>query len=64
MNRFVLKNSLIKKIHISLFNKKIIKIRSQSYTLETVSLSKTILFLSMEGVYVKFNECYHIGKPS
>ena len=51
MNRFVLKSTFIKiyiyHVPINIF----IQIRSRSYVLETVLLSKTILFLSMEGVY-------------
>jgi hypothetical protein len=50
MNRFVLKNTFIK-IYIYHFSTNIfIKIRSQSYALETVSLSKTTSFTDLEGV--------------
>jgi hypothetical protein len=60
MNRFVLKNTFIK-IYIYHFSTNIfIKIRSQSYALETVSLSKTTLFLSAEGVlcyWCPFSAC-------
>jgi hypothetical protein len=53
MNRFVLKNTFIK-IYIYHFLINIfIKTRSQSYTLETVSLSKTTSFSSTEGVQVR-----------
>jgi hypothetical protein len=49
-NRFVLKSSFIKiytyHFRINIF----IKIRSQSYVLETVSLSKTIWIINMERV--------------
>jgi len=50
MYRFVLKNIFIK-IYIYHFLINIfIKISSQNYTSKTVSLSKTTLFLSIEGV--------------
>ena len=50
MYKFALKNTFIK-IYIYHFLINIfIKINSQSYALETVSLSETILFFSMEGV--------------
>jgi hypothetical protein len=49
MNRFVLKNTFIK-ICIYYFSINIfIKIRSQSYTSKTVSLSKTTSFTNVEG---------------
>ena len=50
MYRFVLKN-IFTKIYIYHFLINIfIKISSQSYAMETVSLSKTTLFFSAEGV--------------
>jgi hypothetical protein len=49
MNRFVLKYTFIK-IYIYHSNKYFYKIRSQSYALETVSLSKTTSFTDLEGV--------------
>jgi len=50
MNGFVLKNTFIK-IYIYHFSMNIfIKIRSQSYALETVLLSKTTSFSNLEGV--------------
>ena len=51
INRFVLKNTFIKLYIYHFLINIFIKTRSQSNTLETVLLSKTILFLSMEGVY-------------
>jgi hypothetical protein len=53
MNRFVLKNTFIK-VYIYYFLINIfIKIRSQSYALETISLSKTTFFTNLKGVYPK-----------
>jgi hypothetical protein len=50
MNRFVLKNTFIK-VYIYHFSINIfIETRSQSCVLETVLLSKTTSFTSMEGV--------------
>jgi hypothetical protein len=50
MNRFILKNTSIN-IYIKHFSINIlIKIRSQSYALETVSLSKMTSLTIMEGV--------------
>jgi hypothetical protein len=50
MNRFILKNTFIK-IYIYHFLINIfIEIRSQSYALETVLLSKTTSFTHLEGV--------------
>jgi hypothetical protein len=52
MNRFVLKNTFIK-IYIHHFSINIfIKKRSQSYALETMSLSKTTSFTTIEGVFL------------
>jgi hypothetical protein len=51
MNRFVLKNTFIK-TYIYYFSINIfIKIKNQSYALETVSLSKTTCFTNVEGVH-------------
>jgi hypothetical protein len=60
MNRFVLKNTFIK-IYIYHFSINIfIEIRSQSYALETVSLSKMTSFTNLEGVFVIYclRECW------
>ncbi len=55
MNRFVLKNTFIK-VYIYNFSINIvIETTSQSYVLETVSLSKMTFFTSMEGVYSTSN---------
>jgi hypothetical protein len=52
MNRFVLKNTFIK-IYIYHFLINIfMKTRSQSYALETVSLSKMTSFSNTEGVLI------------
>ena len=69
MYRFVLKNTFTK-IYIYHFLINIfIKISSQSYALKTVSLSKTTLFFSMEGVLMQYlvfynKKCNYFGCPS
>jgi hypothetical protein len=61
MNIFVLKNNLIK-VYIYHFSINIfIKTRSQSYVLETVSLSKTTFFTSTEGVYINTAVAKQLG---
>ena len=59
MNRFVLENTFIK-IYIYHFSINIfIKIRSQCYVLETMSLSKMTSFKNLEGVI--FQSCSTIS---
>jgi hypothetical protein len=61
MNIFVLKNTFIK-VYIYHFSINIfIKTRSQSYVLETVSLSKTTFFTSTEGVYINTAVAKQLG---
>jgi len=50
MNRFVLKNTFIKIDTYHFLINSFTKIRSQSYVLETVSLSKATTFTNIEGV--------------
>ena len=50
MNRFVLKNTFIKIDTYHFLINSFIKISSQSYALETMSLSKPTTFTNLEGV--------------
>jgi hypothetical protein len=60
MNRFVLKNTFIKVYKYHFY----IKIRGQSYALETVLLSKMTSFTNMEGVYHFFINIFYKNKRS
>jgi hypothetical protein len=51
MNRFVLKNTFVKTYIYCFLINIFIKIRSQSYVLETISLSEMTSFTNLEGVY-------------
>jgi len=56
MNRFALKNTFIKIDTYHFLINSFIKIRSQSYALKIVSLSKRTTFTNLEGVFF-----YHVN---
>jgi hypothetical protein len=64
MYRFVLKNTFIKVYIYHFLINIFIEIRSQSSVLETVSLSKTTSFVSMEGVLPKVGGKCAFEEPS